>query len=253
MVAAAGEGTSDQDAAAAAARLFDGVERRDLDQLISVYDRDVEIHEPESLPYGGTYRGIAGALSHAQAYAAFWLPLQSEPPALEPRIAAAGDTATVTWRQRGSVEGAGVLDVEAVSVYRVRAGRIVESRMYHDTAAILAFAQRAAQSPHGRGELLQVTEARIHDTKSFLEYGARALPIVRNYGGALLAYTTEAPSVIEGDWRPQQLFLHRWRSRQDFDAFYESAEYRAARELRRRAADTNLVVFANAAQLPIVG
>ena len=49
-------------------RLFAAVEDRNLENLLACYSDDVEIHEAEELPYGGTWRGRAGAAAHAAAF-----------------------------------------------------------------------------------------------------------------------------------------------------------------------------------------
>ena len=57
-------------------RLFAAVERRDREAVLACYAEDVEIHEAAMLPYGGTWRGLSGALAHAQGFRAAWDPYQ---------------------------------------------------------------------------------------------------------------------------------------------------------------------------------
>ena len=45
------------DEVAVVRRLFAAVEDRDLQRMLACYADDVEIHEAEVLPYGGTWRG----------------------------------------------------------------------------------------------------------------------------------------------------------------------------------------------------
>jgi hypothetical protein len=123
-------------------RLFLAVERRDLAGVLAAYAPDVVIHEAESLPYGGRYRGLAGAEQHAYAYEDAWAPLQ--PPGvrkLDAEVLAAGDGVVVIWRQRGEHPLTGAtFDAPAVSVYRMRGGLIAHSRMFqHDAAAVARF------------------------------------------------------------------------------------------------------------------
>jgi uncharacterized protein len=132
---------------AAIQRLFGAVEQRDLEGVLAAYTPDIEIHEAESLPYGGTYHGLDGAERHAYAYEATWAPLQ-EPGvrALDAEMLDAGEHVIVRWRQRGrSPDGQHTFDLPAVSVYRMREGLIVESTMFQqDTAAIERFLADAA-------------------------------------------------------------------------------------------------------------
>jgi uncharacterized protein len=127
---------------AAMQRLFTAVERRDLAGVLAAYAPDIVIHEAATLPYGGTYRGLEGGERHAYAYEATWAPLQ-EPGArsLDAEVLDAGEHVVVLWRQRGQTpDDTRSLDLPAVSVYRMRDGRIVEARMFQqDTAAITQF------------------------------------------------------------------------------------------------------------------
>jgi uncharacterized protein len=51
-----------------ARRVFEAVEARDGSALLSLYARDVTIHEAPSLPYGGSYHGHDGAVRHGVGY-----------------------------------------------------------------------------------------------------------------------------------------------------------------------------------------
>ncbi len=137
-------------------RLFDAVERRDLPGLLACYDEEVEIHEAPSLPYGGVYRGIDGAVRHVAAFQETWASYQT--PAEYGMHADVmdvmdggdggdgGDGAVVAvFRHRAVDPGTGQrLDEAETALYRVRDGKIVRSQMLHyDTAALLGFLARA--------------------------------------------------------------------------------------------------------------
>jgi len=131
-----------QENVAAIQRLFTAVEQRDLEGVLAAYTLDIVIHEAATLPYGGTYRGLEGAERHANAYEATWAPLQEPGPrSLDGEVLDAGEHVVVVGRQRGrSSEGRQVIDVPAVSVYRMRDGQIAEASMFQqDTAAIERF------------------------------------------------------------------------------------------------------------------
>jgi len=123
-------------------RLFRAVEGRDLAGVLAAYDPEVVIREAESLPYGGVYRGLEGAERHARGYAQAWGGLQT--PA-EYKLGAvfldAGDHVVALWRQRGvAAGGSRKFDMPAVSVYRLRGGKVVESQMFHaDAVAVRQF------------------------------------------------------------------------------------------------------------------
>ena len=118
-------------------RLFDAVERRDGESFARGFDERVTVHEAPSLPYGGVYRGMEGIARHAQAYTAAWDAFQGdEERRLDPEFLADGDRVIVLWRQRARhPETGGRFDAPVVSVYRLREGKVVESRMFHFDAA----------------------------------------------------------------------------------------------------------------------
>lgn len=111
-----------------------------------LYDPDAVIHEAPSLPYGGEYTGLAGVAAHAQGYGAAWGRLQApEMQDLQPTFIAGGDEVVVLWRQRGVNAGTGeIFDMPATSVYQMKRGRVLQSRMFHfDVAATRDFLERA--------------------------------------------------------------------------------------------------------------
>ena len=131
-------------------RLFEAVERRDLEALIDLYDRDVEIVEADALPYGGTYRGHDGARRHAAAFVRNWGPLQT--PA-EHRLDAefcdgTGDTVVARFRHRAfNPITEERFDEPELAVYEVRDGKVVRSQMFHaDALAVAGFLRRCQAS-----------------------------------------------------------------------------------------------------------
>ena len=120
-------------------RLFEAVERRDREGVFAAYDPEITIREAESLPYGGEFHGFEGAMNHALGYRAVWDALQSEiERELSPTFLDAGDYVVVLWRQR-AVNGDKKFDSSAASVYKLHDGKIIESEMFQDTAAIRDF------------------------------------------------------------------------------------------------------------------
>lgn len=128
-------------------RLFKAVEERDLQAVLDCYDERVEIHEAESLPYGGVHRGHVGAVEHAAGWTEAWGPLQT--PA-EYRYDASflegeGDTIVALFRHRAVDRERGErLDGPEVGVYEIRGEKIVRSQMFHaDSAAVARFLENA--------------------------------------------------------------------------------------------------------------
>jgi len=123
-------------------RMFEAIESRDLAGVLAAYDPEVVIHEAGSLPYGGEYRGLDGATRHAMGYAQTWGRVQEGPDTrLDPTFLDAGDHVVVLWHQKARSARRGTeIDLPAVSVYRMRGGKVAESRMFlSDTSAVLRF------------------------------------------------------------------------------------------------------------------
>jgi ketosteroid isomerase-like protein len=123
-------------------RLLSAVEEREP-YVLDCYAEDIEIHEAESLPYGGVYRGHAGAQRHIAGWLGTWDRFQTDS---ERRLEAVfidgeGDTVAAVFRHKAVDPDSGRrLDAPEVGIYQVRDGKVVRSQMFHaDTAALLCF------------------------------------------------------------------------------------------------------------------
>lgn len=120
-------------------RLFEAVERRDLAGVLAAYDLEIVIREADSLPYGGEYHGREGAQQHAAGYVQTWGDFQTaDEQKMDAEFLDAGDSVVVRWRQR-ALKGNEKFDASAISIYKSRDGKIIESEMFQDTAAVLGF------------------------------------------------------------------------------------------------------------------
>ena len=128
-------------------QLFEAVERRDAASLLACYDPAIRIHEAPSLPYGGEYDGLEGAVRHAQGYLRTWDAHQSGAERqLDPELICSGDRVAVLWRQKARSQRTGrAIDLPVLSLYRVGAsGKVLEARMCHfDTVQLADFLAQA--------------------------------------------------------------------------------------------------------------
>lgn len=124
-------------------RLFAAVEQRDLSGMLECYHEEVEIHEAASLPYGGVYRGLEGAVRHASGFQETWGRFQPTADHALGGVFSEGDDGAIVaiFRHRAVDPARGLrLDEAEVGVYRMRDDKIVHSQMLHfDTAALLRF------------------------------------------------------------------------------------------------------------------
>ena len=129
-------------------RLFRAVEERDLEAMLACYADDVEIHEAESLPYGGVYRGREGAVAHAMAFLESWGRYQgAEEARLEARVIGdgSGTVAVSFWHKATGPRDDMVLREREVSIYEVRDGKVARSQMFHaDVAKLNGFLEKGA-------------------------------------------------------------------------------------------------------------
>lgn len=134
---------------------FSAVEERDRERLFALYHDDVEFHDAPSLPYGGTTRGKAAlweqlAATPLKTWLGTWGPIQPTEAErrMDPRVVAtAGEEVTVVYSQRAMSGSGERFEAPVMGLYEVRDGKFARAQMFHyDTAAILAFLERAAGS-----------------------------------------------------------------------------------------------------------
>jgi len=131
------------------------VEERDADALFELYHDDVELHDAPSLPYSYTARGKAAMrdqleMAPERTWLGTWGPLQptESERRMDPRVIASdGDEVTVLYTTRAVAPDGERFDSPVLGLYEVRDGKFARAQMFHyDTAAILAFLERAATS-----------------------------------------------------------------------------------------------------------
>jgi ketosteroid isomerase-like protein len=129
------------------------VEERDAEALFELYHDDVELHDAPSLPYAHTARGKSAMRDQLETapettWLGTWGPLQptEEERRMDPRVVATnGDEITVLYTTRALAPDGERFESPVLALYEVRDGKFARARMFHfDTAAILAFLERAA-------------------------------------------------------------------------------------------------------------
>ena len=86
-----------------------------------------------------------------------------------------------------------------------------------------------------------VVDARVSDPEGIMRYRELAALAVERYGGRYLVRGGEVQT-LEGDWQPERLVIVRFDSIEIARRFYDSPEYRAAREARRVAAEFDMLL-----------
>lgn len=126
-------------------RMFQAVEGRDAETLLSLYAEDIVITEASSLPYGGIYHGHEGAIEHGMAYLATWDSIQTtDDRKLQPLILNASERVIVMWRQKATAADGRHLDAPVLDMIELRFGQVASLQMFHsDTAGVLEFLNAA--------------------------------------------------------------------------------------------------------------
>ena len=90
-----------------------------------------------------------------------------------------------------------------------------------------------------------IADIDVTDPEAYEEYRRLAPPIVAQYGGRYLVRSGRFEK-FEGDWTPKRLVVLEFESLERAKQFYESQEYRSVREIRFKAAVSNLLIVEGA-------
>ena len=86
-----------------------------------------------------------------------------------------------------------------------------------------------------------VVEVDVKDPKRYADYRAMAPASLEVYGGEFLV-RGGAVEKLEGDWQPSRFVMIRFDSVEQAKRWWNSDEYREARNLRQATSDTNMIV-----------
>jgi uncharacterized protein (DUF1330 family) len=87
-----------------------------------------------------------------------------------------------------------------------------------------------------------LAEASVTDPVAYETYKQLAQTAIAQYGGRYLV-RGGASEVLEGGWsKPPRLVIVEFESVEQAKRFYDSPEYRAARDVRKDAASMNMLV-----------
>jgi uncharacterized protein len=113
---------------------WDDFGRGDIDGAVSTTDENAEIVLPETLPWGGTYRGPDGFKEMIQKFVSNFESIDPQPTAfLE---ADDGETVIVTVEGVGKTKSGNELSGKSVWLYKVKAGRLTGAEFFGDTAQV---------------------------------------------------------------------------------------------------------------------
>lgn len=122
--------------------------RPDIERQLALVQPDVEMHWPQALPYGGTFRGFARR--NGPTWDSSWTPLQPTiaERRMDPRVIGADDhEVAILYHQRGLNPSGERFDGEVLGLYELRDAKLARAQMfYFDEAAAVSFLARAAST-----------------------------------------------------------------------------------------------------------
>jgi uncharacterized protein (DUF1330 family) len=90
-----------------------------------------------------------------------------------------------------------------------------------------------------------LVDCTVTDSAKYEQYKRLAQTAVAQHGGRYLVRGGESV-VLEGSWQPNRVVVLEFPDLQRARAFYDSPEYRAARDARAGAATMNMIAVAGA-------
>jgi len=104
----------------------------DIEGAVSTTDENAEIRMPETLPWGGTYRGPDGFKEMIQKFLSNFESVDTNPTAFIEGDD--GETVVVVVEGAGKTKAGKQLRGRSVWLYKVRDGRLTDAEFFGDTA-----------------------------------------------------------------------------------------------------------------------
>jgi uncharacterized protein (DUF1330 family) len=86
-----------------------------------------------------------------------------------------------------------------------------------------------------------ISDVAIRDTTAIETYRTRAAASIARHGGRYIA-RAGAVEVLEGDWTPRAIVIAEFPDMDSARAWYRSADYATALEIRDQALSRNLIL-----------
>lgn len=120
--------------------LYEAFSRGDIPAVLGAMDEDIEWHEAEGFPYGGTYRGPDAVLDNVfMKLGTEWEDFRAVPD----EYVGSGDTVVALGHYSGTYKATGKsMRVPMAHAWKIRDGKAYAFRQYTDTAVV----QRALDS-----------------------------------------------------------------------------------------------------------
>jgi uncharacterized protein (DUF1330 family) len=86
-----------------------------------------------------------------------------------------------------------------------------------------------------------IVDVRVKDAERYKDYRAMVPPSLEKYGGKFVVRggTLE---ILEGGWKPERVVVLEFPSLEQARRWYDSPEYREAKALRLKTAESSLII-----------
>ena len=111
---------------------YEAFGRGDIEAVLGMLDPDVEWSTPQTVPHGGTFKGVDGVLSFFQGLGAVWDGLSLD---VESVSDAGPNLAVGVVRASGTIRGKGAASYGTAMVFTIDNGKITRFREYVDLDA----------------------------------------------------------------------------------------------------------------------
>lgn len=115
-------------------RFFEGISRKDVDLVLSLYVPDCQFTAPEPLPWGGTYEGHDGIKQLFATFMPYWTEIEE----YAEHIVSSEEQVMVVVRQRGTTRTGAHYDGLLALHFEMKDGKAVRGRGFADTSTVLA-------------------------------------------------------------------------------------------------------------------
>ena len=86
-----------------------------------------------------------------------------------------------------------------------------------------------------------IVDNEIHDPKAYEEYRKLVVPTLQKFGAKFLVRGGDTVA-LEGGWKPKRLVVLEFESAAKARQWYNSEDYRHAKEIRMKASTGNVVL-----------
>ncbi|AUP80549.1 DUF1330 domain-containing protein [Flavivirga eckloniae] len=86
-----------------------------------------------------------------------------------------------------------------------------------------------------------ILDLKVFNKEKLQEYKNVAPEIIKKFGGKIIIRGGES-NTVEGNWNPERIVMIEFPNYETANNWWNSDEYKIATELRKKGADTNVII-----------